>query len=213
MFEPSNLSRLIAGGLAALCSTASFSSDSPAIRYRLGTPVGAAYVTAHDITVLPSGEGLPAGSGTPREGRPLFETHCAACHGLHGEGLATYPQLVGGVGTLKSSDPVLTVGSYWPYATSIWDYIRRAMPYDHPGSLSNDQVYAVTGYLLFLNGIVLENSVLDAKTLPRIIMPNRDGFVPDQRPDVKAALKGPLSREIVGRRDVRRVGADKGVHP
>jgi cytochrome c len=110
---------------------------------------------------------------------------CAACHGLRGEGNDTYPALVGGRNTLKSPKPILTIGSYWPYATTVWDYINRAMPYPNPGTLRSQQVYALTAYLLYLNRIVSERQLIDQDTLPRIRMPNRHGFVADPRPDVQ----------------------------
>jgi cytochrome c len=97
--------------------------------------------------------------------------------------------LAGGQGTLKSPKPLRTVGSYWPYATTIWDYVNRAMPFKNPGVLSHDQVYAVTAYVLFLNGLVSENAVMDAKSLPKVQMPNRNGFVADPRPDVGRGAK------------------------
>ena len=152
-----------------------------------GRPATEAEIKAMDYTVLPNGAGLPAGSGDAVRGRALFEQKCQECHGSHGEGQSgVYPALVGGIGSLKTINPVKTVGSYWPYATTLFDYIRRAMPYDHPRSLSNDQVYSVAAYVLFMNGIVGENQTLDRKSLPQIKMPNRNGFVPDPRPDVKA---------------------------
>ena len=140
-----------------------------------------------DIEVLPDGRGLPPGSGTASAGKDVYAARCVTCHGPTGtEG----PQdvLVGGNGTLPArtpaSRPIKTVGSYWPYATTLWDYIRRAMPFDHPGTLSTNDVYSATAYVLFLNGIVGERDVVDEATLPRIAMPNRNGFVPDPRPDV-----------------------------
>jgi cytochrome c len=119
-------------------------------------------------------------------GKDVYTARCATCHGPSGvEG----PQdvLVGGRGSLAAkaaSRPLKTVGSYWPYATTLWDYIRRAMPFDHPGTLTTDEVYGSTAYVLFLNGIIGERDVLDQNTLPRIAMPNRNGFVADPRPDV-----------------------------
>src|SRR5437762_4897759 len=138
---------------------------------------------AIDIEVLPDGRGLPAGNGTAERGKAVYANRCVTCHGATGkEG----PQdvLVGGQGTLASPKPLKTVGSYWPYATTLWDYINRAMPFDHPGTLPPDDVYATTAYLLYLNAIVGERDVMDATTLPRVQMPNRNGFVPDARPDV-----------------------------
>lgn len=143
-------------------------------------------IRQRDYTVLPDGTGLPAGSGTAAKGRDVYKAKCAVCHNEKAEGKqGQYPQLVGGVGSLATSRPVKTVASYWPYATTLFDYIRRAMPYDQPRTLSNDEVYAVAAFLLSLDGIVKENDELNAKTLPQIRMPNRDGFVPDSRPDVK----------------------------
>ena len=134
------------------------------------------------ITVPPSGAGLPDGRGTAAEGKGIYEAQCARCHGATGrEG----PQdvLVGGAGSLGTGKPVKTVGSYWPYATTLFDYVRRAMPFDRPGTLASNDVYAVVGYMLQLNGIVSPTDVLDATSLPRVVMPNRSGFYPDDRPD------------------------------
>lgn len=144
-----------------------------------------------DISVAPDGRGLPRGSGTVPQGRTVYAAQCAQCHGENGiqspqQQAAGYPALVGGFGTLTSKSPVLTIGSYWPYATTVWDYIHRAMPYARPGSLTPSEVYAVTAYLLHLNHIIAADARLDAHTLPAIRMPNRDGFVPDPRPDVKS---------------------------
>lgn len=154
-------------------------------RYDLGRPAAAADYVKHEYLVGPKGTGLPKGHGNALEGRKIYTQSCAACHGLHGEGTNDYPPLVGGQGTLKTDKPFPTVGSYWPYATTVWDYIHRAMPYTAPGTLTPDEVYAVTAYLLNMNGIVPENFELNERTLPEVKMPNRDGFVPDPRPDVK----------------------------
>jgi S-disulfanyl-L-cysteine oxidoreductase SoxD len=149
----------------------------------IGHTPPASVVTSRDLTIFPDGRGLPPGKGTAREGRAVFATHCASCHGAAGEGSKDFPRLVGGVGTLRTSSPLLTVGSYWPYATTLWDYNRRAMPYAQPGLLSDAEVYAVTAYILHMNGIVKEDDVLDERTLAAVRMPNRDGFVRDARPD------------------------------
>jgi mono/diheme cytochrome c family protein len=136
------------------------------------------------IMVAPDGTGLPAGSGTAAQGKDVFTARCASCHGPKGEG-GDGPALVGGKGTLATPSPKKTVGSYWPYATTVWDYVNRAMPFNQPGTLSHDEVYAVAAYVLFLNDIIGEQQVLNAKSLPQIKMPNRDGFVSDPRPDVR----------------------------
>ena len=136
-----------------------------------------------DIEVTPDGKGLRHGSGTAAAGKDVYTRRCETCHGPTGtEG----PQdvLVGGKGSLTTARPQKTVGSYWPYATTLWDYINRAMPFDHPSTLTADEVYAATAYVLFLNGIVGEQDVLNETTLPQIKMPNRNGFVTDPRPDV-----------------------------
>lgn len=155
------------------------------IHYGVGAPASPKEVRARDITVLPDGTGLPAGHGTAEEGKAVFQAKCASCHGERGQGTTDFPSLVGGLGTLSSQTPALTIGSYWPYATTVWDYIHRAMPYQKPGSLTCDQVYSVTAYILFLNKIVGEHEELNKEALPKIQMPNRNGFVPDSRPDVK----------------------------
>ena len=151
--------------------------------YGLGTSVSDAQIRSWDIDVRADGKGLPAGSGTVAKGKEVYERDCIACHGANGQGKPA-DRLVGGQGTLKNPAPVKTIGSFWPYATTVFDYVRRAMPYLQPGSLSNDEVYAVTAYLLQLNGIVAADAVMDAETLPKVAMPNRDGFSGDPRPDV-----------------------------
>ncbi len=135
-------------------------------------------IGAHD------GSGLPPGRGSVSHGREVFEQQCAACHGDKGQG-GVGDRLVGGQGTLGTPNPVRTVGSYWPYAPTLFDYIRRAMPQNAPQSLSNDDVYAVSAYILNLNGLLPADATLDAKTLAAIKMPNHDHFVGDPRPDVK----------------------------
>jgi mono/diheme cytochrome c family protein len=147
----------------------------------LGTPVGAAEIARWDISIPPSGAGLPGGSGTARQGQQVYEQKCLACHGAKGAGKPADP-LAGGTGTLATKAPVRTVGSYWPYATTLFDYVRRAMPITNPLSLTNDEVYAVTAYVLALNGIIGEDAVMNAQSLPQVKMPNRDGFVSDWPP-------------------------------
>lgn len=155
------------------------------MHYGLGHQATTADFAKHDYLVGPRGSGLPKGHGNAKEGRAIYLQSCAACHGQHGEGTKDYPPLVGGKGSLKSDNPLPTVGSYWPYSTTVWDYINRAMPYTSPGTLKPDEVYAVTAYLLAINGIIPEFFDLNERTLADVRMPNRDGFVPDPRPDVK----------------------------
>jgi len=152
--------------------------------YHLGRTPTKAEIDAWNIDVRADGQGLPPGSGSVAQGRTIFAETCAACHGEKGQGGPADP-LVGGFGTLTQHNPVRTVGSYWPYATTLFDFIRRAMPFNAPESLNADQVYAVSAYVLSLNGIVPDDTVLDAASLPKISMPNRNGFTsPDPRPDV-----------------------------
>ena len=158
--------------------------------YGVGRPPTAEEVKAWDLTIPPDGQGLPPGSGTAALGKAIYAERCASCHGEKGED-PKYSRLVGGHGTLATAQPIKTIGSFWQYAPTLWSYIRRAQPYDQPGSLTPDQVYAVTAYLLHRNGIIGEQDVMDAKTLPQVKMPNREGFVPDPRPDVGQASKPP----------------------
>ncbi|MEN8184850.1 MAG: cytochrome c [Myxococcota bacterium] len=142
----------------------------------LGRPASNADVARVFWSILPNGENLPPGSGTPAEGKRLFQLHCQSCHGPEGAGKPADP-LAGGQGTLDSEMPVKTIGSYWPYATTIFNYTRRAMPFTAPMSLSNDDYYALTAYLLQLNEIIGSDQAINAETLPKVIMPNREGFV------------------------------------
>lgn len=144
-------------------------------------------IAGWDIDVRPDGQGLPDGSGSVLDGEVVYLEQCAVCHGDFGEGAGRFPVLMGGDGTLDSHDPVKTVGSYWPYASTLWDYVNRAMPFGNAQSLSDDDVYAVTAYLLYLNDVVDEGFVLTRDILPEIAMPNRDGFVTeDPRPEFPA---------------------------
>jgi len=163
--------------------------------FGLGRAPTAEEIRKWDVTIPPDGRGLPPGRGTAALGKTVYIERCASCHGENAQD-PKYGVLVGGQGTLNTDKPVRTIGSFWPYATTLWSYINRAQPLDEPGSLTPDQVYAVTALLLHLNGIIGEHDVLDAATLVKIRMPNRDGFVPDARPDVgKAAKARPRSPE------------------
>jgi cytochrome c len=146
--------------------------------YDFGRPATPQEIRLWDIDVRPDGQGLPDGSGTVARGKSVYTDNCEACHGQNGQG-GIKDRLVGGQGTLATDAPVKTIGSYWPYATSLFDYIHRAMPYQAPGSLSIDDTYAVAAYLLSLNGILPADGKLDKATLPAIKMPNREGFVPE----------------------------------
>lgn len=172
---------LLSLGALASCSSIAPGEQSVGAGHEIGTPLTAQDLAAWNIDVAPDGRGLPAGSGDVATGAHVFAAKCAACHGAQGEG-GLGDQLVGGQGTLTGAKPKRTVGSYWPYATTLFDYIRRAMPYNAPESLSADEVYALSAFLLNRNGIVPADTRLDAASLPRVAMPNRDGFVADPRP-------------------------------
>jgi mono/diheme cytochrome c family protein len=159
-------------GAAVLCAVPA-RADTP----NLGRPLGPEDIAPWDISIAPDGTGLPPGSGTAAQGETVFVATCQKCHGERGTGKPN-DALVGGLGTLAANTvPVKTVGSFWPYATTLFDYIRRAMPLNAPKSLTDDQVYAVCAYILQLNGIIGTNDTLDARSLPAVHMPNRDGFI------------------------------------
>lgn len=158
-------------GLILLLCPFALAQESPG----LGVPASPEEVAGWDISIGPEGENLPAGSGTVAQGASIYAAKCFACHGPDGEG-ATNDRLAGGHGSLGTDSAIKTVGSYWPYATTVFDYVRRAMPFQQPGTLSDDEVYALTAYLLNINGIIDESEILNAETLPAIEMPNRDGF-------------------------------------
>jgi cytochrome c len=165
---------------ALLCAQLSAYAESMG----LGTTATPKEIAGWDIDVSPGGTGLPPGSGTVAHGEQVYRTTCMACHGSNLQG-GYGPPLKGGEGSLVTQKPLKTIGSYWPYATTVFDYIRRAMPFQAPQSLTNEEVYSVTAYLLHMNGILPENATLDASSLKAIRMPNRNGFYLDDRPDVK----------------------------
>jgi cytochrome c len=143
-----------------------------------GRPATPEEIKLWDIDVRPDGKGLPDGSGTVAHGLEVYNDNCAPCHGTNGVG-GIKDRLAGGQGSLATDKPIKTVGSYWPYATTLFDYIHRAMPYPAPGSLSVDDTYAVAAYILSLNGIVPADGKLDKDSLPKVQMPNRNGFMPE----------------------------------
>lgn len=166
---------------------ASASEAQGQARFGYGRAPTAAEIAGWDIDIDAKGRGLPPGRGSVKDGEDLYITHCAGCHGEFGEGAGRYPEVSGGRGTLASEDPRKTVGSYWPYATTLFDYIRRAMPFPAPQTLSNDEIYAITAYVLSLSDILKEDATLDAASLMNIVMPNAKGFIEggDPRPDAK----------------------------
>jgi cytochrome c len=176
------------GAMLSACRVDSrddYLGDKDPKQFGLGRPANAAAIAAVDVDVSPNGAGLPAGSGTPEEGAKVYASACASCHGDNGEGRApAYPQLTGGPRRFDfASDPTVarTIGNYWPYATTLYDYIRRAMPFNTPGSLSANETYAVTAFLLNREGLIPAGTAMDARSLPAVVMPARSHFVLDDR--------------------------------
>ena len=155
--------------------------------YGYGTPPTPAQIAGWNIAARPDGAGLPPGSGSVSKGANIYADQCAACHGTFGEGEGRYPKLAGGEGTLRAERPEPTVGSYWPFAATLWDYINRAMPFPSPHTLSTNDIYAITAYVLNINNIVGNDFVADRNSLPKVKMPNHDHFIwQDPRPDTSA---------------------------
>ena len=169
--------------IAASATEASFAAAPAKARYGFGKPASAQEIAGWDIDVRPDGKGLPPGRGSVEQGQAIYDQKCASCHGTFGES-NDYMALAGGVGTLGSDQPIRTTGSKLNHATTLWDYINRAMPFDKPGMLTASEVYATAAFVLNLNGIIPDDAVMNASSLPKVRMPNRDGFVPDARPDV-----------------------------
>jgi S-disulfanyl-L-cysteine oxidoreductase SoxD len=167
---------LAAAVLLVACATPLMGPRELPQGLNLGRAVTADEIKVWDISIPPSGAGLPPGSGSVPQGAAVYAAKCQACHGANAAGKPV-DALVGGQGTLASDNPVRTVGSYWPYATTLFDYVRRAMPTTAPKSLTDDEVYAVSAYVLQLNGIIPQDAVMNAQTLPQVKMPNRDGFI------------------------------------
>ena len=193
--------------MLALTAAPSLASDRP---FNLGTMATAEEVAGWDIDVRPDGLGAPVGMGTAIDGEEIYAERCAACHGDFGEAVDNWPVLVGGAGTLDDKDPVKTTGSYWPYASTMYDYIYRAMPFGEAQSLSHDETYQIVAYLLYMNDIIDDDFELSHENIGGIEMPNRDGFfLPDPRPDAQPANGEPCMRNcdvptnVIGRaRDI-----------
>lgn len=169
------LGRVVLSGAFLGLVAAPFVSLRAAESPRLGQPVTEADIAPWNIDIAPDGAGLPPGRGTAREGEEIYIEKCASCHGFDGAGQPA-DALAGGRGTLADPKALKTVGSFWPYAPILFDYTRRAMPLNDPQTLTNDEVYALSAYILKLNGLIGETEVMTARTLPRVQMPNRDGF-------------------------------------
>ena len=183
-----NLALGVAAAVAvAGCATQSTSERVANPGVKFGQPIAEADIAPWNIDIrAPDGRGLPPGSGTVADGKKIYDAKCLACHGADAKGGPVYGTMVGGIGSFTTGTRVLTPGSMYPYAPILFDYIRRAMPMDRPQTLTNDEVYALSAYLLNLNGLVPANAVMDAKTLTAVQMPNRNGFIVDDRPDAKA---------------------------
>lgn len=183
-------SRKLISAAAALAACVSLPAAALALTqadFKVGAPASEEEIAPWDIDISTSdGKGLPPGKGSVAEGAKIFAQSCVECHGEKAAGGSMYGSMVGGVGSFKTDKRKLTPGSMYPYAPILFDYIRRAMPMTAPQSLTNDEVYALTAYIYNLNGLVPDDGVLDAKSLTAIQMPNRDGFIVDDRPDTKA---------------------------
>lgn len=188
-----SLNTLLVGGSAALaligCASQQYETTqappNPGVKF--GKPIALADIRPWDIDIrTPDGKGLPAGRGTVAEGKAVYDAKCLVCHGAEAKGGPVYGTMVGGIGSFKTNTRVLTPGSMYPYAPILFDYILRAMPMDKPQSLTANEVYAVSAYILNLNGLVPASAVMDQNTLAQVQMPNRNGFIVDDRPDTKA---------------------------
>ncbi len=171
-------SLLVRASASLLCVACAAAAAQMPDYGNVGRAPSEAEVRAWDISIGLDGKELPSGKGTATDGALVYEAKCAACHGQNLEGTPLAPVLVGGKGSLTAERPLRTIGSYWPFATSIWDYVNRAMPRNQEETLTADEVYAVTAFLLFRNDIIRENDVIDARSLPKVQMPNRNGFIP-----------------------------------
>ncbi|MBV7409597.1 c-type cytochrome [Maritimibacter sp. DP1N21-5] len=182
----SKFPKLVAGtALATLIALPAFSQT-----FGLGRAALPEEIAAWDLDVSPDGTGLPEGQGTAEDGEMLFSDNCAACHGEFAEGVDRWPVLAGGFDTLARQDPVKTVGSYWPYLSTVWDYVHRSMPFGNAGTLSADDTYAIVAYILYSNDLIEYDAVLSKETFLDVEMPNADGFFEDDRETAEAAFWG-----------------------
>ncbi|WP_029587471.1 c-type cytochrome [Bradyrhizobium sp. URHD0069] len=186
MFTRKNLLKSATLLVSVLMSSAAFAQGAPA-HFGFGTAVTPQDLAGY-FSIPPDGRGLPPGSGNAAAGAKVFAESCAACHGDKLQGNPTAgiggDRLLGGRGSLATKTPVKTVESYWPYATTLFDYVKRSMPFSAPGSLKDDEIYAVVAYILSEAKVIKPTDVMDAKTLPKVVMPNHDGFIPDARPEL-----------------------------
>jgi cytochrome c len=218
------MSRFLKGaGLAALVLvTAAVSVQAAGKKYGVGREATAEEIAGWDIDIRPDGHGLPVGKGTAKQGEELYVERCASCHGEFGESAGRWPMLAGGAGTMTSEDPVKTVGSYWPNASTLIDYLRRAMPYGNAQSLTNDELYAITAYVLYLNDIIKDDFELNEKTFTSVKLPNEPNFFDDDRETTEKSFWkpepcmkdcAPGKAEITGRARVLDVTPESGKGP
>jgi cytochrome c len=209
MFKPLKLTLIAAGVLAFAAAVPVAVHAQQKKLYGYGKPATPEEIAGWDIDARgDDGAGLPAGKGDVTHGTEVFAEQCAACHGTFGEGEGRYPKLAGGDGTLTADRPEPTVGSYWPFAVTLWDYINRAMPMPTPHTLSADDVYALTAYILNLNNLVPDNFVADKTSLPKVKMPNHDSFSwKDPRPDTAAK---PCMTKCIDPKDIKIISTAEG---
>ena len=202
---------VVAGFVMALSGTA-LAAERP---FNLGTLATAEQIAGWDIDVRPDGKGAPIGSGTAADGEEVYAERCGGCHGDFGEGIDRWPILAGGLGSLVTDDPVKTVGSYWPYASTVYDYVYRAMPFGEAQSLTHDETYQVVAYILYMSDVIDDEFVLSNETIASVKMPNQNGFMmPDPRPDGQLASAPCMQNcevptKIIGRARIIDVTPDK----
>jgi cytochrome c len=202
---------VVAGFVMALSGTA-VAAERP---FNLGTLATAEQIAGWDIDVRPDGKGAPIGSGTAADGEEVYAERCGSCHGDFGEGIDRWPILAGGLGSLVTDDPVKTVGSYWPYASTVYDYVYRAMPFGEAQSLTHDETYQVVAYILYMSDVIDDEFVLSNETIGSVKMPNQNGFMlPDPRPDGQLASAPCMQNcevptNIIGRARIIDVTPDK----
>ena len=202
----------VVAGFAMVLSGTATAAERP---FGLGTLATAEQIAGWDIDVRPDGKGAPIGSGTAAEGEEIYAERCAACHGDFGEGVDRWPILAGGLGSLATDDPVKTVGSYWPYASTVYDYVYRAMPFGEAQSLTHDETYQVVAYILNMSDVIDDEFVLSNETIGSVKMPNQNGFMlPDPRPDGQLATAPCMQNcdvptKIIGRARIIDVTPDK----
>jgi S-disulfanyl-L-cysteine oxidoreductase SoxD len=211
-FAKTSVTTGVFAGLAMALSNGAIAAERP---FSLGTLATAEQIAGWDIDVRPDGKGAPIGSGTAADGEEVYAERCAGCHGDFGEGVDRWPILAGGLGSLATADPVKTVGSYWPYASTVYDYVYRAMPFGEAQSLTHDETYQVVAYILNMSDVIDEEFVLSNETIGSVKMPNQDGFMlPDPRPDGQLAgvlcmQNCEVSTKIIGRARIIDVTPDK----